>query len=91
MSDTLDWHDTRAVLEWLGNLRTAWKDADSVATDMLAPLRSRRLGPAECRRLYSDASFQLEQLLHFATPKGGPPDDGEPSDPAGCGGAGPVH
>ena len=94
MSDTLDWDDTAAVLRWLADLRTAWDDANSVTCDMLAPLRSRKLGPKECRRLYSEASFQLDQLIHFAMLKDAPPpddDDGGPGDPSGNGGAGPVH
>lgn len=91
MSDTLDWDDTAAVLRWLADLRTAWDDASSVTVDMLEPLRKRKLGHAECRRLYSEASFQVDFLLHYATPKRSPDDGGEHGDPSGNGGAGPVH
>jgi len=61
-----------------------------VTCDMLAPLRSRRIGPAECRRIYRGAHAQIEQLLDFATPKDPPPDDdddGGHGDPSGNGGS----
>ena len=90
--DRLAWDDPIAVLRWLTDLRVAWLDANSVAADMLAPLRKRKLGPAECRRLYSETSFQIDQLIHFAMSSlTRDDDDGGPGDPSGSGGAGPVH
>lgn len=85
---SLDWHDEIAVSKWLGALRVTIADADSVTRDMLRPLRERELGHALHRERYRDTSEQLRQLLDFAT---APDPDGEPGDPAGSGGAGPVH
>jgi hypothetical protein len=64
-------------------------DAQAVTEDMLRPPRERELGPALHRDRYRDTAEQLRQLLDYAAvPE---PDDGESGDPAGSGGAGPVH
>ena len=81
---SLDWSDPIAVSRWLAGLRLAFNDADAAALDMLKPPRSRELGPVLHAANYGAARAQLLQALDFA-------DAPEPSDPAGCGGAGPVY
>jgi len=80
----LGWTDPAAVARWLLSLRIAINDADDIARDLLRPLRSRELGP----RMHRDARAGVRRLLDYADPA---PPDPEPSDPAGCGGAGPCH
>jgi hypothetical protein len=85
---SLDWSDPIEVSKWLAGLRLSFNDADAVAEDMLLPSRQRELGPALHATNYHAARKQIVQALDYAT---APDDDGEPSDPAGNGGAGPVH
>jgi hypothetical protein len=85
---SLDWNDPIAVSRWLAGLRLAWNDADAVTLDMLRPARARELGPALHATNYGAARAQILQALAFADT---PEPDPEPSDPAGCGGGGPVH
>src|SRR5262249_2325841 len=86
----LDWSDPTAVPKWLGALRSAIADADAIARDMLRPARDRELGPTMHREKYREAMNAIVQALDYATAPE-PEDDDEPSDPAGSGGAGPVH
>ncbi len=85
---SLDWSDPVAVSRWIAGLRLAFNDADGIALDMLKPPRSRELGPMLHADTYSKARAQILQALDFATTREPEP---EPSDPAGNGGAGPVH
>lgn len=84
----LDWNDPIAVSQWLAGLRLSWNDADAAALDMLRPPRARELGPALHRDHYHAARAQILQALDYAT---APEPDGEPGDPAGSGGSGPIH
>lgn len=86
---SLDWSDPAAVSVWLAGLRLSFNDADAAALDMLRPPRARELGPALHAKNYSEARAQIVQALDYASAP--EPDDGEPGDPAGHGGAGPVH
>ena len=61
----------------LAEIRTAFDDLDAVGLDMLRPLRRRKLGPAEHRRLYREARGKLVRL--FALPE----NDTEPGDSGG--------
>ncbi len=88
---SLDWSDAVEVSLWLADMRVALADADAVTRDALRPASRRELGPALARQNYADAHRRLVDLLDYATPLPPDADDGEPSDPAGCGGAGPVH
>lgn len=88
-SAPLDWSDPAAVSRWLGAVRVTIGDAAAIAEDMLRPPRMRELGPALHRERYQDTATQLRQLLDFATVR--EPDDGEPGDTTGNGGAGPPH
>ena len=87
---SLDWNDPAAVSVWLAGLRLSWNDADAAALDMLRPPRERELGPALHRDHYQAARAQILQALDYAAAPEPDPDD-EPNDPAGSGGAGPVH
>jgi len=86
---SLDWSDPIEVSKWLAGLRLSFNDADAAALDMLRPPRARELGPALHAANYGAARKQILDALDYATAP--EPDDGEPSDPAGSGGAGPVH
>jgi hypothetical protein len=85
----MDWSDTIAVSKWLAGLRLSFNDADGVALDMLKPARERELGPALHATNYHAARKQILDALDYAAAPDD--DDGEPSDPAGNGGGGPVH
>ncbi len=85
----LDWSDPIAVSKWLGALRVTLVDHLAITDDMLRPPRERELGPVLHRERARDTATQLRNLVDFATAP--EPDDGEPGDPAGNGGAGPVH
>jgi len=85
----LDWSDRIAVSAWLAGLRVSFNDADAVALDMLRPPRARELGPKIHARNYCAARAQILEALDYASAP--EPDDGEGGDPAGTGGAGPVH
>jgi hypothetical protein len=63
-----------------GRLRFA--DFDAVASDMLRPKRTRRLGHQTHKSMYRAARAQLRMALDYATPE---PEHG---DPAGSGGSG---
>jgi hypothetical protein len=80
----LDFGDRAAVRAWLADLRAVMADSGAVAADMLRPLRKRKLGHREHARLHAEAREALAQLLAYA---GAPPEEPEPSDPAGCGGS----
>jgi hypothetical protein len=73
------------------HLRVSCDDADTVVRDMLRVPRKRELGPALHRQSYREARDKivtaLDYLLRLVR------DDGDtgPADPAGNGGAGPVH
>lgn len=85
---SLDWNDPIAVSRWLAGLRLAWNDADAVTRDMLRPERRRELGQRLHAENYGEARKAIVAALEYAT---APEPDPEPSDPAGAGGAGPVH
>lgn len=82
---SLDWSDPIAVSRWIGGVRASFADLDAAATDMLRPPRSRELGPALHAKQYAAARAQILSALDFASAP--EPDDGEPADPAGCGGS----
>jgi hypothetical protein len=84
----LDWSDPVEVSKWLAGLRLSWNDADAAALDMLRPARQRELGPALHAQNYSAARKQILDALDYAA---APEPDGEPGDPAGNGGGGPIH
>ena len=81
---SLDWTDATEVTIWLAGLRQSFDDMDGVASDMLKPPRARELGPVLAAKNYTAAREQILHALAFAKPT-------EPGDPAGNGGAGPVH
>ena len=83
---SLDWSNPLEVSQWLAGLRLSFNDADAVAEDMLLPPRRRELGPALHATNYRAARAQIVQALDYASAP-----EAEPSDPAGNGGAGPVH
>jgi hypothetical protein len=83
-----DWNDPGDVRRLLADLRVAFDDIDALVADMLRPARARDLGHALHRDGYQEARGKVAALLTWAEP---PADDAEPSDPAGSGGAGPVH
>jgi hypothetical protein len=85
---SLDWNDAAAVTRWLGALEVSLSDAHAVSEDMLLPARERELGPVLHAQKYGDARAQIVQLLAYARPPAA--DAGEPGDPAGNGGGGPV-
>jgi hypothetical protein len=87
--DRLDFGDVEAVRRFIVDLRVAVDDADAVTRDALRPLGRRELGRLLPRRTYGEARQKILALLAYATPP--EPDDGEPGDPAGNGGAGPPH
>jgi hypothetical protein len=84
----LDWSEPIAVSKWLAGLRLSFNDADGAALDMLHPPRARELGPALHAKNHGEARAQVLQALDYAM---APEPDGEPGDPAGNGGAGPIH
>jgi hypothetical protein len=88
MKPSLDWSDTVEVSLWLDGLRSSFADLDAAASDMLKPARKRQLGPALHAKNYAAARAQIRTALAYAAPDTTP--DPELSDPAGCGGAGPV-
>jgi hypothetical protein len=79
--ERLDFGDPAAVRAYFKDLRVVIEDAESVAEDMLAPIRKRTLGHAKQRQLYREARTALRQLLDYADPQ--PLTPSEPSDPAG--------
>ena len=85
MSRRLDWSDETEVRIWLAGLREGIDEMDGVASDMLKPPRQRDLGPVLAAKNYTAAREAVLHALNFAET-----DDGEPSDPAGCGGS-PAH
>jgi hypothetical protein len=85
----LNWNDPAAVAVWLRGLRVSFADFDAVASDMLRPKRTRRLGHQTHKSMYRAARAQLRMALDYATPeKPVPSNDTERGDPAGSGGAG---
>jgi hypothetical protein len=89
VSDHLDWTDLAAVEVWLGAVKLTVGDQDAITRDMLRKPHDRELGPALHRQRYAETAEQLRQLLDYASLP--PLPDPEPSDPAGNGGAGPIH
>ncbi len=87
----LDWHNPIAVSAWLGALRVTLNDLDTVSQDMLRPPRERDLGPRLHAENYRAAWKQVVQAIEYATAPEPDPEDGEPGDPSGNGGAGPTH
>jgi hypothetical protein len=83
MRRRFDWNDPGDVRRLLVELRVAFDDSDALVADMLRPACARELH----RDGYQEARGTVSALLTWAEP----PTDAEPSDPAGCGGAGPVH
>jgi hypothetical protein len=69
--ERLDWSDPAAVRRWIANMRVACADADAVTTDLLRPLRLRRLGHIQHESLYQEARDAVSTLLDYADP--GPP------------------
>jgi hypothetical protein len=88
-ADRLDFSDPEAVRAWVVDLRVTFDDAAGVTEDMLRRERGRQLGHVEHRRLYREAKKKIAQLLDYACPPGGDPED-EQGDPAGNGGS-PAH
>jgi hypothetical protein len=86
--DRLDFGDAGAVHRFIVDLRVAVDDADAITRDALRPLALRELGRILHRRNYGEARERIVALLDYAT---APVPEGEPGDPAGNGGAGPVH
>lgn len=76
----------RALLD----VRVAADDIDGIVTDMLAPLGRRELGRVLHRRNYGEARGKLTAAIGYLFKLAGS-DGGEPTDPAGSGGAGPIH
>lgn len=62
----LDWNDGEARRAWLAALTAAIDDDIAVTDDMLRPLRDRRLGPAEARRIHGEATSAIRALLDAA-------------------------
>lgn len=62
----VDFTDRDAARAWLAAISVSIEDATSVTADMLAPLRDRRLGPVEARRLHREAVATLRDLLGAA-------------------------
>lgn len=81
----MDRDDLRRALV---DLRVAFDDADTVAADMLRAPRRRELGPVLAAQNYGDARSRVlaahAYLMRLVS-------IGEPGDPSGNGGAGPVH
>jgi hypothetical protein len=65
--------------QWLAAIKTAIDDIDDVAEDAIRPLRRRRLGPVEHKRLFMEARGQLDELVRYAMPAGDPTPDAGPS------------
>jgi hypothetical protein len=86
----LNWHDREAVRRWVIDLRVQVDDLAVIVRDMLAPARSRELGHATHVTRVAELLHGIVTALAYAIP---PDDDGDdgPADPAGNGGAGPVH
>lgn len=82
----MDRDDLRRALV---DLRVAFDDADAVTEDMLRAPSKRSLGPVLHASHYAEARGKVLQahayLMRLVS------NGGEPSDPAGSGGAGPVH
>jgi hypothetical protein len=68
----LDWNDRAAVRRWVGDMRVVADDLDTIARDMLRPLRRRELGARSHREKFRDARKTIVDLLAYAMP----PDDG---------------
>jgi hypothetical protein len=81
----MDRDDLRRALV---DLRVAFDDADAVTQDQMRPLRKREFGPVLAAHNYGDARSRVlaahAYLMRLVSV-------GEPGDPSGNGGAGPVH
>jgi hypothetical protein len=75
-----------AVRQWLLDAHVGVEDLVAVTRDQLKPVRERRLGVREAKRLYREARKKLAALFACAL---GPIDDGGEvgGDPAGSGGS----
>ena len=77
----LDFADPNAVAVWLEGLRQSFDDLAAVTADALRPLRRRQLGHVTHSATYRAAREQIRSALAYASLE--PPEDPEPSDPAG--------
>jgi hypothetical protein len=51
---------------WISGLRTAFADIKAVVENQQKPLRKRRLGPVEARRITGEAFVSIEKALAYA-------------------------
>ena len=65
-TSSLDWRDRAACEAWLEDLSGCIGDLVAVGEDQSARFRSRKLGPAEARRLLAEARLSLADLMAFA-------------------------
>ena len=63
---TLDWNDRAVCAAWLADVAGHVDDAFAAARDQLRPLRRRRLGRLEVRRLLAEAEDSLRAQLAYA-------------------------
>jgi hypothetical protein len=87
--DHLDYSDLARVEVWLASVKQLVADQHAVVEDMQRRPYDRELGPALHRERFGETSEGLRKLLDYASLP--PLPEPEPSDPAGNGGAGPVH
>lgn len=65
-TEPIDWSNRDVLRKFFAALTVAIDDALAVGADQLAPLRKRRLGPAEAKRLHAEAEGAIRALLDVA-------------------------
>lgn len=86
----MDEHIRTLMRRALLDLRVSSDDGDAVTQDMLRPASKRELGPVLHATNYRDARGKVLASIAFLM-RILDDDGGEPGDPSGNGGAGPVH